>query len=148
MGSGNKTRLLRWLLHVWICEESKMVYINIRLTDAILNSSLVHTSGSFRSSYLLSTSGQWFSTHVSSISHIPRRRAVFSIVYSCCLTRKTWVFRRWNFVAICYTSFDMWHCICIFGQWRPCLIYQSPQNRRICTLVSPCCSPRKCGCSL
>ena len=33
-GSGNKTRLLRRLLDVWICEESYMMHINLRLMDA------------------------------------------------------------------------------------------------------------------
>ena len=34
-GSGNKTRLLRRLLDVWICEGSHMAHINFRLTEAI-----------------------------------------------------------------------------------------------------------------
>ena len=45
-GSGNKARLLRRLLDAWICWESKMVHINLRLTDAIFKLHLIHTSGS------------------------------------------------------------------------------------------------------
>ena len=52
-GSGNKVTLRRKLLDVWICEKSKMAYIYFRSTDAIFISSLVHTSGSFRSSVVV-----------------------------------------------------------------------------------------------
>ena len=39
--------------NVWICKESKMAYLNFRLMDAVLNSSLVHTSISFHSSLVV-----------------------------------------------------------------------------------------------
>ena len=52
-GSGNKTRLLRKLVDVWICKELMMAHIYFQLTDTISNSELIHTSGSLRSSLVV-----------------------------------------------------------------------------------------------
>ena len=52
-GSGNKTRLLRRPLDVWIREESRMADINFRLTDVFVKCTQVHTTNSFRSSLVV-----------------------------------------------------------------------------------------------
>ena len=49
-GSGNKTKLPRKPFDMWSCKESKMALSNFRLTNDIVNSQLIYTSGGLRSS--------------------------------------------------------------------------------------------------
>jgi len=48
---------------------------------------------------------------------------IFAVVYPCCLTPETWVYSRWNFVAIMFTSWYIRKFLSTSGHWPPFLIY-------------------------
>ena len=70
----------------------------------------MYTSWNIR--YFLWTSGWWPPSLSSDIS---RRRTVFPLVSTCCLTSKTWVYSRCNFFDMMYRSWDKRYVISTSG---------------------------------
>jgi len=64
-------------------------------------------------------------------------------VQSCCLTSKTYVYSRWNSVAIMCTSWDIRYFISTSGSRPPFLIFHPPWRRPVLTFIPLCCSMQK-----